>query len=81
MVMVQVFDCERRPRTISAIKYIRELRGVGLGEAKGLIDEVYYHARPVTFEFARDSDARLFIEKMEAFGFSCRCLTADPDRI
>src|SRR5437868_5127972 len=81
MVTVQVFECDRRPRTISAIKYIRDLRGMGLGESKGLIDEVSYHRRPVALGFVDDADAQLFVEKMEAFGFRCRCLTTDRDQI
>jgi ribosomal protein L7/L12 len=71
---VEVLDCDRRAKTISAIKYIRELRGVNLGEAKRLIDEVYYGGRAIVLNFASESDSVAFADQMAAFGFKCRII-------
>lgn len=71
---VEVFDCGRRAKTISAIKYIRELRSVGLAEAKRLVDEVYHGGRAIVLNFASESDSAAFVDQMTAFGFKCRII-------
>jgi ribosomal protein L7/L12 len=72
MAAVEVYDCERRARTVAAIKYVRHLHDCGLAEAKLLIDEVYCYRRPVVLEFGAQSEAELFADHMASLGFSCR---------
>ena len=72
MGAVEVYDCERRARTVAAIKYLRELRGLRLAEAKHLIDEVYYGRRSVTLAFGSEDDAGAFADCMGSLGFRCR---------
>lgn len=72
MCHVEVYDCHPKAATIAAIKYLRELRGLGLAEAKRLVDEVYYRHITIHFEFDNELDAAGFAEKMTGLGFQCR---------
>ena len=64
MATVEVYNCERRAQTVAAIKYLRQLRGLNLAEAKALIDAVYCHFRAVSLAFATDVDAGVFVQQM-----------------
>ena len=79
MVSVEVYDSERRAQTLVAIKYVRQLRGLGLAAATRLIDEVYYDRHPITLAFGSRSEACAFAEHMSTLGFSCR-LMAETER-
>lgn len=72
MFDVEVYECERRARTVAAIKYIRQLRSLGLADAKHLIDEVYYGGRSVTLSFSSEVEAGTFADELRSMGFSCR---------
>ena len=70
--VLEMYECERRAHTVAAIKYIRGLRGLGLAEAKSIIDEVYYIRRSVIFAFATEYEAGVVAEHMESLGFRYR---------
>lgn len=76
MATVEVFDCKRRARTVAAIKYVRQLRGLGLAEAKCLIDQVYSGHRAIVLEFGSEAGAVDFVEQMGTMGFSCRFIVS-----
>lgn len=76
MFTVRVYDRERRARTVAAIKFVREVRGLGLAESLNLINEVYYHYRPVELAFASKPEADAFAQHMESMGFRCRFVVA-----
>jgi ribosomal protein L7/L12 len=77
MYRVEVYDCRRRAETIAAIKYVRQLRGLGLSEAKGLIDDVYCRCAPIRLDFDHEAEAVDFTERMAGFGFQCRSCPPD----
>ena len=77
MAAIEVYDCERRARTISAIMYIRESCNLGLAAAKRLIDQVYYECRAITLEFPSLKAAQDFSAQMTSLGFSCRQIDAE----
>jgi hypothetical protein len=77
MYRVEVYDCHRRAGTIGAIKYLRQLRSLGLSEALGLIDDVYCRGAPLRLDFDNEADAVDFTERITGFGFQCRSCPPD----
>lgn len=71
---IEVFDNNRQSNNVAAIKLLRDMLGLQLGDAKKLFERFYCERQPLVLNFHSADQSHAYAEKLGEWGFHWRCL-------